>query len=823
MAQPQVDATWMWHPNFTEERTDTAGLFVHFRNQLIVDSSPPPSLVIGITADTRYKLYVNGQLASFGPVKGDPSLWFVDEVDVGPYLRTGTNEILVIVLRFFYASPYATSFPRLPLGGLRVTIADAQSSWHDSLKSSTHWSTAIDETSILRIDEPEDDFLHIYEYVDKSQRRLLEWVPAKVHEFMTSTGNATPWHLSPRIIPPMKREAAYASAVHHVQSNQSLLNWESVLLRAPGSQNSGQSLTLSPHSSHHFDVEMAQHTTAFVRLRFKRPRTAGSVLNVTYSESYEDEPTLVPYLRRKGHRCDYSKSLYGPQDRYHFGGITAAESAEDQSEESFMPFHFRTFRFLRMSIDVGDSELDLEGIEIEAVNYPLEVLASFKATPSGNGVIEQLWSTSVRTLSNCMHDCYEDCPFYEQLQYAMDTRSSCLFTYYVSGDDRLARQAITQIHNSFQSRLGLTCSRAPSHKPQFIPHFSLFWILMLDDYMKFYGDKSFLEPLLPAVDAILGYFHRLIDQKLGLVASNSQPGIWNFVDWAEAWRPYGIPPAAERTGFSTYTNNLYAYTLKHAATLVTSLGRPGIAGEYLGRASNIIDAVRNHCFDGELFSDGLASSAIADIDYSEQNQVWSVLSGAASASVAATILRKSLEPAPAKQLVRSSVSMSFYTLRALSAVGGNIYDETFHQFWDPWRQQLALGLTTWEEDSVSQRSDCHAWGSAPIYEFMAEVAGVRPASPGWESIEFSPRLNLFSTIEATVPLRQVGAKSEGLVHVSWVTNAEGVIKITLRLELQEPKLIPIHVKLPSQPLRVVDSASDYTFVVQSGTLLEGTP
>ncbi|KAH8701538.1 Six-hairpin glycosidase-like protein [Talaromyces proteolyticus] len=812
MAAAQLDTSWMWHPSFTEDRIDTAGLFVHFRRDILLDSTPPESFKIRLTADTRYKLYVNCQLAAFGPVKGDRSLWFYDEVDLAPYLRVGWNRIGIHVLRFFYATPFATSFPRMPSGGVNIAPVKPGESWVSKIQSSVLWETAIDPCTVLRIDEPEDEFLHIYEKTNRASDQKWEWVPAKVLEYQNSTGVIAPWKLSPRLIPPMKSQKSQFIAIHNVQSCLPDHVWKEKLT---SSSDCIEGLHLPARTIHQLDIEAPYHMTAFLRFRFRRPQAGGSTVMVTYAECYEDTPTLVPYLRQKSNRCDTRKSLLGPKDMYVLGGQADTSRLgyceNEDLDETIIPFHFRTFRFIQIRIEVG-SGLVLEELEAMRVNYPLDILAGLKVEAKDGGTAERLWETSIRTLENCMHDCYEDCPFYEQLQYAMDTRSSALFTYYISGDDRLAKQAIIQLHNSFQASLGLTASRAPSHMHQIIPHFSLYWICMLADHLTFFNNEAFLRPLLSVVDAVLTFFDSRVDPLTDLVALPDELGVWHFHDWTEQWRPYGVPPATIPTGISTYSNNLYAYTLKLAAHVqLTCAGRSALAEEYMCRANRIIDAVRLRCFDGNFFTDSLAANSDPNRDRSQHNQVWAVLSGALAGKNAQQLLRRSFDSPAAESLVQTSISMSFYTLRALSMVGGGLYEELFPKFWEPWSSQLALGLTTWEEDSVSQRSDCHAWGSAPIYEYMAEVIGVQPAKPGWEAITFKPRLSLYPKIQANVPFRNHDGTS--LARVSWEPTSPDTVKVSLKL-IGLKSTILVRVKLPSQPEMLLNSTDELTFTVQ---------
>src|SRR5699024_8724822 len=100
----------------------------------------------------------------------------------------------------------------------------------------------------------------------------------------------------------------------------------------------------------------------------------------------------------------------------------------------YEPFWFRTFRFIRLHITVGETPLVLHKFDYDETGYPLEIRSHAETSDAS---LADIWDISARTLKRCMHETYEDCPFYEQLQYVMDSRSQILYTYASAADDRL--------------------------------------------------------------------------------------------------------------------------------------------------------------------------------------------------------------------------------------------------------------------------------------------------------------------------------------------------------------------------------------------------
>src|SRR5262249_39710486 len=88
-------AKWIWFPG----RRTLQNTFVLFRRT--IELATIPKRAVGwITADSRYRLTVNGQRVQWGPAPCDPRWQDVDPIDLTSVLDTGKNVIGVEVLYY---------------------------------------------------------------------------------------------------------------------------------------------------------------------------------------------------------------------------------------------------------------------------------------------------------------------------------------------------------------------------------------------------------------------------------------------------------------------------------------------------------------------------------------------------------------------------------------------------------------------------------------------------------------------------------------------------------------------------------------------------
>ena len=514
------------------------------------------------------------------------------------------------------------------------------------------------------------------------------------------------------------------------------------------------------------ELDTSRMTSGFPRVAFYGGK--GARASVLYAECYELPPG-ADGSRRKGVRDQMEgKALYGFEDHYMLAG---SGNEPLSSTEMYEPLHRRGFRFIRLTLQAADRPVVLAGVDYRQSGYPLQELAGFD---SSDATLRPLWEISLNTL-RAMHETYEDTPYYEQMQYELDSRLQALFTYSVSGDDRLARKTIRDFHSSLLPG-GMLQSRYPSVSRQVIPGFALFWLMMVYDHYSHFGDPALVKRYRPGMDAVLGWFEDRRDES-GLVGQIPE-GYWSFVDWTMEWKDNAGAPQAGRSGPMTVYSLMYADALVKAAELNEWTGRKDTGAEYRVRAETIREAVRRHCWSGErkLFRDGPSVEA-----YSQHAQLWAVLSGTVEGAEARELTERMLDRNTAA-MAKVSSAMSYYLFRTLAKTG--LYEKTF-KLWDTWREQVDLHLTAWVEDPVSERSDCHAWGALPLYEFPAEILGVKPLKPGFAAIEISPVVG---------PLRWAKGSAStphGLVEVEWRLEAD---QFTIRINA--PAGIPAMIRMP---------------------------
>lgn len=764
-----LEAGFIWR------RTDTIGTsseteILYFRKQFLY-TDRMARCVLRISADSRYRLYINGELVLFGPCKGSEYRWYYETLDITEELQEGINQIAVKVLHYPITGENL-SVSRSPYGMLICEAAcyDEQDELLVSIGTDESWLCQKDASLSFRAGEYNTMFLGGTEQTCGELRPFgwetldhddSQWEHCCVYDLVdTTTGVLEPWQLTQREIPLLYEKGRSFQRIMRSRGTE----LPDTAFQAVIDTDDETGCTLAAGSCVTLDLDAGELTTGFPVFTFSGG--AGTRVEILYAECYEHPPVVIPWERDKGLRDDAAAGeLYGDLACYRIAGIGNAEHPE-----VYEPFWFKTFRFIRVRITVGAEPCTFSDMAYRETGYPLEVRADFHCS---DPELNDVWDISVRTLQRCMHESYEDCPYYEQFQYTMDTHLQMLFTYQISGDDSLARKAIYDYHCSKLPQ-GLLQSRFPSIEPQIIPCFNIYWILMVYDHYLYFRDEQLLRRYLPTIDGVLYWFEGQLGEE-GLVTDIPRQ-YWQFIDWVDQWREgRGVPPAAQE-GPLTVTSLLYAVGLQRAAELHAVLGREGMAGEYRDRSDQLLCSIRRLCWSSEheLFRDGPSSSG-----FSQHAQLWAVLAGLVDEQSGAALMRRAIND---PTLAQVSYSMAFFLLRALSAAG--VYREQKDP-WVKWRKMLAMHLTTWNEDPVTQRSDCHAWGAIPLYDFTAELLGVRPESITSDRILIAPQPCAVEELQGTVMTRG------GTVHVHR-RRAGGKTILTIK----NPDALELVIRLP---------------------------
>lgn len=722
-----------------------------FRRKFEIVASPP-QLLVNVSADQRYKLFVNGELVSWGPQRGEPRHWFFETVDLGPGLRPGANWLAALVWNFGWMAPMAQT------STMRTAFVLEDLQGDHSLSTPHDWE-------VLKLENWRFAIMHrgVGEfYIDVGPGEIMDargapwgwrtgeddqegWRPAHVicqAEEREAHIGGTPWMLVARAIPMMEYrmrekaptirndyDAAPASRSTPTEEPSRLVLEErrespdvSFVAQEALRAAIGEELPLDLGPKTSLLLDFGELICGYPRIALTGP--SGAEVTLTYDES------LWMADGTKGHRDEVAgKHPRGYQDRFILDGNT----------RTFEPLWWRTWRYILIETGPfeGPGGVRLERLDVFETGYPLQVESTFEVDEPW---VERIWEVGVRTSRRCAGETYFDCPYYEQLQYIGDTRIQALIGYYLGRDRSLQRNAVETLAWSLMEN-GLTQSRYPARQTQIIPPFSLWWVVMLWDQLLY--DTPLIE----------GDWHPQQTAGRRVVEGYGFPGestssFWNFVDWVPDWRA-GVPPGNDKA-----TANRILWCL---ANSIASRLSQRLSGSDIRLGDNLLEQFLTE-------PGGLVKSS-TDADWQPSEHAEAML------RFAQLMHGQEASPWPGGSLAganaaRCTFYFSYYKHLAMSARDDAPFD--YMAELAPWKEMIESGLTTFAENPEPTRSDCHAWSAHPILGFFQIVAGVTSIARGWERALIAPKPGSLRRFSARIahPAGDLNVRfEEGKVHI----------------------------------------------------------
>lgn len=744
-AHAQNPAPFVSHPTQLEDAAfaewivpdEDLGVF-YFRKGFDLDAVPQ-RFVVHVSADVRYRLYVNGQLVCWGPAVGDVENWFYETADIAAYLQPGRNVVAAQVWNWGRLN--GTRHQSVRTG----FILQGDSPTEHIINTGESWKVMRDAGYyVLEMTDAMAGGGFIAGGTDSlvASKHPWGWMDVAFddghweHARAIGKGNhagldtwkGTVWKLRPRQVPFMEERDERIPRLLSVQG-------------MPFPQVAREQLRISVPANSRVEILLDNRvlTMGFPQLHVSGGQ--GSQIRVQYQEAMFDADG------RKRNRNEWEgMAMKGIYDVF----------MPDGADRLFEPLWIRVFRYVKLAIETGDDPLVIEDFYNRYTAYPLEQKAFFDA---GDEVMRQIWDASWRTARLCALETYMDCPYYEQVQYIGDTRIQALISMVVAGDSRMAANAIEQFYNSMQP-MGLTKSAHPTDGVQIIPPFSLVFIGMIHDYYMLTDDQDFIRSFIPGIRFILEWFIARIgdDGVMGPLP------YWNHVDGGTEF-VNGSPPGISDGG-SIHMTILLAYALDKANELLRVFGFDCDEERFGAISDRLKQAAMTHGYCDER---RLIAETPARQQFSQHTNIFAILTDTYEVADQQDIARRITTD---DSLIQTTLYFKFYLFQALKKTGlGHLVLDLM----DEWKVFLDHGFTTFPEHGIYSRSDCHAWSAHPMLAYLTIITGIEPASPGFSEVRIQPAMGDLEEIQGSMPHVQ----GEISFHYQKLPNRETMYRVVL--------------------------------------------
>ncbi len=736
---------------------------VVYRKQFALEQDA--TIRVHVSADERYELFLDGERVGRGSERGDADNWFYETYDF--QLAAGTHMFVARIWSLGTMAPYAQMSVRhgflfAPEAPFTELLGTGVAAWeakrmggYTFVDPDKCWGTGAN----LTIDGAA--FPWGFERGDGGGWEPIEKLRVAIGA-IHSHDSPLDRILRPATLPPMVEQERQVGIVRHVAEVPSV-DAQKIAVRASdhlASETGWQDLlhgrgqvTLPPQTTRRIIIDLEDYYCAYPEIITSGG--TGSIIRLRWDESLFTEE--VWWYWKKGNRAE-------TENKY-FCGVGDTFLPDGGQQRHFDTLWWQAGRFLELVVQTANEPITIERFALRETRYPLEMESSFT---SSDERLNEITPLLLRGLQVCSHETYMDCPYLEQLQYVGDTRLEVLITYAITRDDRLPHKSLRTFDVSRHYN-GMTQSRYPSRVRQFIPMYAIWWAAMVHDFALWRGSRATVEAFMPGVRAVVEGYRRFTNAD-GFIEG---PDGWNNFDWVPSWQG-GIPPDGA-FGISGTLNWQFAMVLSRVAELETIVDEPELAARARRQAQELAGRLSEAFWneDRGLFADDLAHQ-----HFSEHSQCMALLSGLLEPSRRARIAEALVRD---PNLSRATIYFSHYLFEAYREIGR--IDKLIDRM-GLWFELLPMGLKTPIEMPEPSRSDCHAWGSHPLYHYLATILGIRPASLGFQTVEITPQLGPLTSArgsmvhprgEITVDIHQKDGRVRG--SVSLPEGVTGVLRL----------------------------------------------
>ncbi len=249
--------------------------------------------------------------------------------------------------------------------------------------------------------------------------------------------------------------------------------------------------------------------------------------------------------------------------------------------ESFEPY---TLKFLKIMVAQG--ACTIENIYIREFAYPDNPDATFT---SSNEKLNRIFDASKQTFRQNSVDVFTDCPSRERAGWLCDSYFTAIMEKEFTGDSKVAHNfyenyALPEKFEYLPEGMIPMCYPADHNDGVFIPNWSLWFIIQVDDYAKRGGDEQLVSHLKGRITDLLGYFAKFENED-GLLEKLES---WIFVEWSKA------NSLVQDVNYPT--NMLYSAALASAANLYGNK-------EWQKKSDDIREQIQKQSYNGEFFVD----------------------------------------------------------------------------------------------------------------------------------------------------------------------------------------------------------------------------